>query len=103
MFVHTVFFWCKPGTSRLAVDRLLEDCRGSLARVETVRGLTCGHPAMTPRDVVDNSYSVGLTVTFDDRAGHDVYQEHALHKEFIQRNNEHWERVQVFDYEEGER
>ena len=38
---------------------------------------------MTPRDVVDNSYDVGLCVVLDDSAGHDVYQEHPLHKEFI--------------------
>jgi hypothetical protein len=99
MFIHTVFFWCKPGTQRAAVDHLVEDCQGYLARVETVRHLWCGRPAMTPRDVVDNSYSAALTVVFDDRAGHDVYQDHPLHKEFIQRNKEHWERVQVFDYE----
>jgi hypothetical protein len=53
---------------------------------------------MTPRPVVDNTYDVGLSVALDDRAGHDVYQEHALHKEFIARNQEHWQRVQVYDF-----
>lgn len=41
---------------------------------------------MTPREVVDNSYVVGLTVILDDTAGHDVYQEHPLHKDFGARN-----------------
>ena len=100
MFIHNVFFWCKPGTSRLAVEQLIEDCRGSLTRVGTVRRLHCGRPAMTPREVVDNSYSVGMTVAFDDRAGHDAYQDDPLHKEFMKRHKEQWERVLVFDYEE---
>ena len=34
----------------------------------------------------------------DDAAAHDVYQEHALHQEFIQRNKPHWARVQVYDF-----
>ena len=46
---------------------------------------------MTPRDVVDNSYDVGLCVVLDDDAGHDVYQEPHLHKEFIARNKANWD------------
>ena len=57
-----------------------------------------GRPAMTPRDVVDNSYDVGLCVVLDDAAGHDVYQDHPLHKEFIARNKPNWKRVQVYDF-----
>src|SRR5437879_3558494 len=48
--------------------------------------LFAGPPAMTPRDVVDNSYSVGLSVILDDSAGHDVYQKHPLHLDFIKAN-----------------
>jgi hypothetical protein len=53
---------------------------------------------MTPREVVDNSYDVGLSVVMDDAAGHDVYQEHPLHKEFIARNKPNWKRVQIYDF-----
>jgi hypothetical protein len=59
-----------------------------------------GRPAMTPRDVVDNSYDVGLCVIVEDVAGHDVYQDHPLHKQFIAQNKELWERVRIFDFME---
>ncbi len=98
MFVHTVYFWVRKGTPEAACDQLVQDCGAYLGRISTVRHLWAGPPAKTPRDVVDNSYGVGLTVVLDDRAGHDVYQEDPLHKEFIERNKEHWERVQVYDY-----
>ena len=100
MFIHTVYFWLKNGTSPVARQQLAEDCRELLGKIPTVRHLWAGMPAMTARDVVDNSYGVGLTVVLDDAAGHDVYQEHPLHKEFIERNKAHWERVQVYDFVE---
>lgn len=100
MFVHVVLFWLKKNTPESARQQLLSDCQALLARIPTVRQLYAGDPAMTPRPVVDNSYAVGLCVILEDAAGHDVYQEHALHKEFIARNREHWERVQVYDFKQ---
>jgi hypothetical protein len=98
MFVHTVFFWLKPDAPASAREQLANDCRNYLGKIPTVRQLWAGVPAMTPRDVVDNSYAVGLTVVLEDSAGHDVYQQHDLHMQFIARNKQHWQRVQVYDY-----
>jgi len=98
MFVHTVFFWLREGTPEEARAQLIQDCRTLLSRVPTARHVWAGPPANTPRDVVDNSYGCGLTVLFDDAEGHDVYQDHPLHQEFIDRNRAHWERVQVYDF-----
>jgi hypothetical protein len=99
MFIHTVYFWLKPGTPPRAQEQLVQDCLKLLGAIPTVRQIWAGKPAQTPRDVVDNSYGVGLTVVLNDRYGHDVYQEHPLHKEFIRRNKVHWQRVQVYDYQ----
>ena len=98
MFVHTVYFWMRDGSTDAARRQLVEDCRTYLAKIPTVRHLWAGRPAMTPRDVVDNSYDVGLTVVLDDAAGHDVYQAHDLHVQFITRNKPNWKRVQVYDF-----
>src|SRR5262245_13780577 len=98
MFIHTVYFWLKKNAPPEARDQLVNDCHRLLGRIPTVRRLWAGRPAMTPRDVVDNSYDVGLCVIVDDVAGHDVYQEHSLRKEFGSRNRDHWSRVQVYDF-----
>jgi len=98
MFIHTVYFWLNDGTPDRARAQLIQDCRTLLGSIPTVRQLWVGPPAGTPRDVVDNSYGVGLTVVLDDAAGHDVYQDHELHVRFIERNREHWARVQVYDF-----
>jgi hypothetical protein len=99
MFVHTVYFWIKPNTPAAAIEQLVKDCREILVRIPTVRELYAGRPMGATRDVVDASFAVGLTVLFDDAKGHDTYQVHEIHKEFIERNKAHWSRVQVYDYQ----
>jgi hypothetical protein len=98
MFTHVVLFWLKPEAPAEARGRLVEDCRELLGKIPSVRHLWAGHPAMTPREVVDNTYDAGLCVVLDDAAGHDAYQVHPLHKEFIARNGGLWRRVQVYDF-----
>ena len=98
MFVHAVYIWLKEGTPDAARQQLLADCKTYLSKIPTARHVWAGRPAMTPRDVVDNTYDVGLLVALDDAAGHDVYQEHPLHKEFMARNRPSWKRVQVYDF-----
>jgi hypothetical protein len=98
MFIHHVYFWLKPETPATAKEKLVADCRSLLVKIPGVKQLWAGEPAGTSRDVVDNSYSVGLAVIFPDAAAHDVYQKHALHLEFIERNKAHWERVSVYDF-----
>ena len=98
MFVHAVYFWMKPGSTDAARQQLIADAKTYLGKIPGVQHLWAGRPAMTPREVVDNSYDVGLLVALDDSAAHDVYQIHELHKEFIARNKEHWARVQIYDF-----
>lgn len=95
-FIHTVYFWLKEGTTdeqKEAFERGME----SLREVASVRALHFGPPAMTPRDVVDNSYDYGLTMFFEDAAGQDAYQVDAIHEKLIEDHRDIWERVQVYD------
>lgn len=99
MLVHLVFFWCNENASPADKERLLTDCRTLLPQVPTVKQLWAGTAVPSPRPVVDGSYDVGLCIIFDDKAGHDLYQDHPLHKQFIDRNKPHWKQVQVYDFE----
>ena len=98
MFVHAVYFWMKPGTPDSTRQQLIQDCHQYLGKIPDVQHLWAGRPAMTPREVVDNSYDVGLLVVLKDDAGHEAYQKHALHMDFIDRNKPHWQRVQIYDH-----
>jgi hypothetical protein len=98
MFIHQVCFWLKPSAPAAAREQLIADCRKYLEVVPGVRQLWAGPPAGTTRDVVDQTYHVGLLVVLDDRKAHDVYQEHPAHHQFIARNRAHWEKVRVIDF-----
>jgi len=95
--IHHVFFWLKNPSSNADLEKLLEGIR-SLKKIETVQEFRIGKPAKTPkRPVIDDSYAVSLYTTFNDVAGHDVYQEHAIHKKFIETYGSLWSKVQVYD------
>jgi hypothetical protein len=96
-FIHVVYFWMKEDAPDTAVDQLIADCKQYLGEIKTVDGLYVGRPAGTEREVVDNSYGVNLIIHFKNKVAHDFYQQAPLHKEFIERNQEHWDRVQVYD------
>ncbi len=98
MFVHVVLFWMKDEASPAQHAQLLGDAKELLSGIPEVKALEAGKPAMTPREVVDNSYHIGLMTTFADKAGHDVYQTHPLHLKFIERNKANWQRVLIYDF-----
>ena len=94
---HHVFFWLKNPGSEADRNKLIEGLR-TLARIETVRELHIGIPASTEkREVVDNTYSVSELMFFDDVEGQNIYQEHPVHKEFVENYSHLWDRVIVFD------
>ena len=95
--VHHVFFWLKNPQSKEDLARLLEGLR-TLTKIESVRGAHFGVPASTEkRDVVYNSFSASEVLFFDDLAGQKIYQDHAIHKQFVADCSHLWERVVVYD------
>lgn len=95
-FIHTVFFWLKPGISEADRTAFLEGV-SSLREVQTIKAYHVGVPAKTPRDVVDNSYDYALILHFADAAGQDAYQIDPIHERFVEAHKDKWVRVQVYD------
>ena len=95
MILHNVFFWLKtptPETIALFTEELKK-----LEKIPEIKQIHVGVPAPIIRPVVDNSYSIALTIFFVDLKGHDAYQVHDLHKVFLASNKEKWSKVQIYD------
>src|SRR5206468_12562272 len=96
MFAHSVYFWLKDGLTKQEVAKFKAGMN-SLAKIETVRQAYIGIPAETDRAVIDRSYSYALIAIFDDKPGHDYYQEHRVHDEFRNECSSYWSRVLIYD------
>jgi hypothetical protein len=97
MLIHHVFFWLKNPSSKEDLAKLIEGIR-TLEKIETLKEFKLGTPAKTTkRDVIDDSYAISLFTRFSDIAGHDVYQEHPVHKKFIENYSSLWSNVKVYD------
>ena len=95
--VHHVFFWLKNPGSVEDRNKLIEGVK-TLEKIETIKMLHVGVPADTEkRPVVDNSYAVSELIFFDDVAGQNTYQDHPIHKKFVENYSSLWEKVIVYD------
>ena len=95
-FIHSVYFWMNEDVTDAQRQEFKEILEG-LSEIESVTRCYVGPAAGTPRKVVDNTYDMALIVHFEDKAGHDLYQEHSLHKAAIERF-EPWIRdIRIYD------
>ncbi len=97
MLVHTVYFWLKP---ELTAAQRADFRRGveSLGGIKAVAKCYVGTPAPTEkRPIIDDTYSVALTVICQDVAAHDAYQVDPIHQAFINAFKTFWNRVQIYD------
>ena len=95
--VHHVLFWLKKPDSKADRDQLVAGIK-TLKQIETVKEIHVGILAPTEeRGVVDRSWGVSELIFFDDLEGHNVYQTHAAHLDFIETYGHLWEKVIVYD------
>jgi hypothetical protein len=95
--VHHVFFWLKNPGSKEDLAKLIAGLR-TLQKIETIKKMHIGVPASTEvRPVIDSTYSASELMFFDDLAGQKIYQDHPIHKRFIEDCSALWEKVIVYD------
>lgn len=95
--LHHVFFWLRNPASKEDLNKLINGLR-TLNKIKTVRKIHIGTPALTePRPVIDNSYSVSALSFFDDLAGQKTYQDHPIHKKFVENCSKLWLKFLVYD------
>ncbi len=95
-FFHMVFFWLVNDTQEVK-QKFLMELKQFIEQVDEIKKVHVGPPADTDRDVIDNTYSYSLVLTFDSKKEHDIYQEHPAHKKFIENAASLWDKVLVYD------
>ena len=96
-FIHTVFFWMNEGVTDEQKADFHKNGLNELSKIESIYKFFAGPPAMTPREVVDNSYDFALICHFKNAEDQDLYQVDSIHLKFIEDYKDLWEKVIVYD------
>ncbi|MFQ3578359.1 MAG: Dabb family protein [Verrucomicrobiia bacterium] len=97
MIIHSVYFQLKPSATSRDIGRMRSALEG-LSRIPGVQLLGVGTPAdVPPRAVLCTDYTLALVLSTDSVESLQTYQEHPIHREFLQDFKDLWETVRVFD------
>ena len=98
MLSHVVIFWTKPEIPG-AADALIAGAEQYLRPIPLAKTFHIGRMVASHRDVVDQSYQVGLHLLFADKAAEEAYQVHPLHLEFVEKAfKPNCARATIFDF-----
>jgi hypothetical protein len=99
MFSHVVIFWTDPKKPN-AADDLIAGAKKYLAHLPGILHFHVGRMTPSHRPVVEQSYQVALNIVFTNKEAQDVYQDHADHKEFVEKSfKPNCARVLIYDFE----
>jgi hypothetical protein len=97
--MHMVFFWLRDPDHEASRSAFEQELKAFINNTPGIVRKHIGTPADTNREVIDNTYTYSLVLTFASQKAHDEYQQHPLHKTFIEKAGSLWTRVQVYDSE----
>ena len=95
-FMHVVFFWLVDDSEETHKN-FMSELRKFIDKVDLIKTKHIGAPADTDREVIDSTWTYSLILSFDSKKEQDLYQEHQLHKNFIENASSLWKKVQVYD------
>jgi Stress responsive A/B Barrel Domain len=98
MFSHVVIFWTDPAAAN-AADEVIAGAKKYLNSIPGVVNFHAGQMVRSHRDLVDQTYQVGLNIQFETKQAQDDYQNHPRHLEFIDKCKSLWTKVVVYDFE----
>ncbi|QNK63139.1 Dabb family protein [Pedobacter sp. PAMC26386] len=96
MIAHHVLFWLKADTTEDQKNAFRKGLQ-TLEKIEVVTSFHVGVPAPIERSVVDTTYTFSLVLSFEDLAGHDIYQGHSIHVAFLDEFRSLFEKVIIYD------
>jgi len=96
-FIHTVFFWMNEGVTDEQKSDFEKNGLEELTKITSIHKGYYGPPAATSRGVIDNSYDFALVCHFKKPEDQDKYQVDPIHLEFIEKYEDLWKKVLVYD------
>ena len=96
-FSHTVFFWLHHPDKPEDRARFEKALRGFLKESEYALTQFIGVPPVATREVVDDTFTYSLILSFESAAAQEAYQQEEAHLKFIEEAGPLWKKVVVYD------
>ena len=96
-YVHTVFFWMEDPANEVANKKFEVSLRKFLDSSKYAKTQFIGRPPKATRDVVDDSFTYSLVLSFESAEAQENYQKEAAHLIFIEESQDLWDKVVVYD------
>jgi len=96
-FTHVVYFWLKNPESAEDRKKFEEATRTFMKESKYAKTRFIGKPPKATRDVVDDSFTYSLILTFESAEAQDAYQSEPAHTQFVETCKDLWEKVIVYD------
>ncbi|MDW3209206.1 MAG: Dabb family protein [Reichenbachiella sp.] len=96
-FAHSVLIWLNNPDNASDRQKIEKGLKELIENSDYIRSAHLGVPALTARDVVDNSYTYHLMVTFGSKEEQDKYQVEPAHKKFLADCKNLWSKVLIYD------
>ena len=97
-FYHVVYFWLKE-PNEANKKTFLSYVKEYTSAIDVIQDAFIGTPAATDRPVIDNTYTYSIVLAFNSKKDQDIYQEHPVHLRFVEKAQNMWSKVQVYDSE----
>lgn len=99
-FAHNVYIWLKQPDNEADRNAFLSSLYRFLDASEYVVTSHVGAPALSDREVVDDSFTFSIVLTFKNKADQDLYQVEPVHVTFVEESSHLWNKVLVYDSEQ---
>ena len=96
-FSHVVYFWLRNPDNQAECGEFEAAVRELMSKSRYTKTNFLGRPPDATREVVDDSFTYTMIVTFESAAAQSAYQQEQAHLDFIDRAGHLWEKVVVYD------
>lgn len=96
-YAHVVYFWLKNPDSEQDRTDFETSLRKFLDNSKFAKTNFIGTPPKATREVVDDSFTYNLIVSFESAAAQEGYQKEEAHLQFIEESKNLWTKVVVYD------
>lgn len=80
---HVVLIWLKKPGDKADRARIIEQSHAFKAQIPDIQSLSAGQVLPSEREIVDDSFDVGLVIRFADKAAMDRYEKHPVHQKAV--------------------